>query len=102
MPVNTAAIVSQSARVVLSPRSQALNNAIHIGEVYWRRMALAAVVSLLAIVKAMAAPAMATAATICTGEKVKRNERPLIAIRKSPAIKPRPPAAASGGHSTNL
>ena len=48
MPPSTAAIVSQSARVARSPRNHAPKSAIHTGAVYWRRMALAAVVSFVA------------------------------------------------------
>ena len=53
MPPNTAAMVSQSTRVARSPRNHAPSSAIHTGAVYWSRMALAAVVSLLAVTNRM-------------------------------------------------
>ena len=57
MPLNTTTMVHQSARVARSPRNHAPKSAIHTGAVYWRRMALAAVVSLLAVTNRMVVPA---------------------------------------------
>ena len=48
MPASTAAMVTQSARVARSPRNQAPKRATHTGALYWSKMALAAVVSLVA------------------------------------------------------
>ena len=48
MPTITSAMAIQSARIVRSPSSQDPNKPIHTGAVYWSRMALAAVVSLVA------------------------------------------------------
>jgi hypothetical protein len=50
-------MVSQSARVARSPSSQAPNKAIQTGAVYWSKIALAAVVSLLAMAKRTVQPA---------------------------------------------
>ncbi len=53
MPPSTRKTAVQSARVARSPRNQAPNNAIHTGAVYCSRIALAAVVSLVATQNAM-------------------------------------------------
>ena len=57
MPAVTTAIVIQSARVARSWRNQAPNSATQTGAVYWRRMALAAVVSLVAMQNVTVQPA---------------------------------------------
>lgn len=49
MPASTAAMVNQSARVARSPRNHAPSSAIQTGAVYWSRIALAAVVILVAV-----------------------------------------------------
>ncbi len=56
MPTKLAAMVHQSARRVRSPSSQAPNSATQTGAVYWSKMALAAVVSLVAAAKSTVQP----------------------------------------------
>ena len=51
MPPSAATIVNQSARVAGSPRNHAPSSATQIGAVYWSRMALAAVVRVVAVQK---------------------------------------------------
>jgi hypothetical protein len=42
-------MVIQSARDAFSPRNQAASKATHMGAVYWSRIALAALVSVVAV-----------------------------------------------------
>ncbi len=57
MPAKLAPMASQSARVARSLSSHAPNRAIQTGAVYWSRMALAAVVILLAMANRTVQPA---------------------------------------------
>ena len=49
IPARTAPMVNQSARLARSPRNHVPRSAIQTGAVYWSRIALAAVVILVAV-----------------------------------------------------
>ena len=102
IPLKVARIVSQSAREARSPSSQVPKSATQTGAVYCRRIALAAVVSLLAAAKSTVQPAKATAAPSCRGDQVKRKVRRQTTSKNMAAMPPRPPATARLGQATDL
>jgi hypothetical protein len=101
MPPSTSTIVAQSSRVARSPRNQAPSSAIHTGAEYWIRIALAAVVSLLARMNRPVVAASAPAAAHSARE-IPRSDGRLTSHNVAPAIALRADQIASGCQSTSL
>src|SRR5687767_1279103 len=101
MPARTAKIVSQSTRVARSPRNQAPNRAIHTGAEYWIRIALAAVVSLLATMNRPVVAASDSAAPH-SAPRMPPNDGRRIAYSAAAQIAERADQIAIGFHVTYL